>query len=151
MQSQCLKLNKCLYYRVMDIFYNFVYKPILLYFSKIFSHFGHWGVFFPPFYLIIGMILVKKIYRGLGAQFCNTSSVHCLVCFPLQVTSLSITFMLPILLSTFPSLIHSPHSCLYPQAFFFFFFALFVGCCCCCMWWGGRVVLFCFVFDSAVS
>ena len=58
----------------------------------------------------------------LGAQFCNISSVHCIVCLPLQVKSLSITIYLPY---TFPQLLlltsGNPHTVVCVHEFFFFF------------------------------
>ena len=46
-------------------------------------------------YFLIGVTLVNKIIQVSGAQFYNTSSVHCSVCSPPQVKSPSITIYPP--------------------------------------------------------
>ena len=50
------------------------------------------GMGFFSFFFLIGFImvtLVNKIIRVSGAQFHNTSSVHCIVCSPPQVKGMS--------------------------------------------------------------
>ena len=49
---------------------------------------------FSPFFLFtefVGVTVVNKIILASGAQFYNTSFVHCIVCSPPQVKSLSVT------------------------------------------------------------
>ena len=53
-------------------------------------------VIFFLFIEFIGVTLVNKITQVSGAQFYNTSPVHCIVCLPPQVKSRSITIYPPI-------------------------------------------------------
>ena len=50
----------------------------------------------------IGVTLVNKIIQVSDAQFYNTSAVHCIVCSPPEVMSLSITTDPPIPSSAYP-------------------------------------------------
>ena len=74
-------------------------------FSGYFNWLWSWN-FLSFFIEFIGATLVNKIIQVSGAQFYNTSSVHCVVCSPPKVKSLSST-------------IHPPYSLLYllPPAF----------------------------------
>ena len=70
-----------------------------------------WGLYdFHPLcslFLIgfIGVTLVHKIIQVSSIQFYNTSSVHCVVCSPPQVTSPSITIYPPLTPPPFPLVI----------------------------------------------
>ena len=52
-------------------------------------------ILFSIFIDCIGVTLVNEIIQVSGAQFCNTLSVHCVVCSPPQVRSPSVTIYSP--------------------------------------------------------
>nr|KAF6374287.1 hypothetical protein mPipKuh1_009510 [Pipistrellus kuhlii] len=62
------------------------------------------------FIKFIGLTLVNKITWVSGAQLHSTSSVHCVVCSPLQVKSLSITTYCPITLIHLPFAPNNHHT-----------------------------------------
>ena len=66
-------------------------------FKSVFNPHDHFLIFID----FIGVTLVKKIMQVSGAQFYNTSCVHCIMCSPPQVRSLSA--LSPTASSTSPS------------------------------------------------